>query len=55
MEEVLDNKTAVVHYYSKSAEVARQHREKGTIHTVYPNLIDAYLLLNDSKNAAAFL
>jgi tetratricopeptide (TPR) repeat protein len=51
MERMLGNTTNVLHYYRKSASLARRLKNKNLLHTVYPNLIDAYLLSCDNKNA----
>jgi len=51
MERMMGNTTNVFHYYRKSASLARSLKNKHLIHIVYPNLIDAYLLNNDDKNA----
>lgn len=55
MEKLLCNTTDVLHYYRKSAELARYFEEKYLIHIAYPNLIDTYLLMGDRQNAAQFL
>ena len=54
MEKTLGNITNVIHYYQKSAELARELGEKNLIHTVYPNIVDTYLLRGERSNAVSF-
>jgi len=44
MEMMLGNSTNTLHYYRKSVSIARKLNDKGLLHTIYPNLIDTYLL-----------
>lgn len=55
MEKLIGNVTDALHYYRKSAELARHLEEKSLIHIAYPNLIDTYLLMNDRQNATQLL
>ena len=55
MEKSLGNTTDALHYYCKSAELARHLEEKYLIHIAYPNLIDTYLLMGDRPNATQFM
>ena len=54
MEKMLANTTNVIHYYRKAAELASHYHDKNLIHTVYPNIIDVYLLINDNANAISY-
>ncbi|MFH0730725.1 MAG: hypothetical protein V2B19_30820 [Pseudomonadota bacterium] len=54
MEKMLGNTTNVVHYYRKAAELASRHHDKDLIHTVYPNIIDVSLLINDNDSASSY-
>lgn len=52
MEAMLSNTTDVIHYYKKSARLAKDIKEKHLIHVVYPNLIDSLLLNNGDPSEA---
>ncbi len=44
MEMMLGNTTNTQHYYRKSLSIAVKLNDKSLLHTIYPNLIDTYLL-----------
>ena len=54
METMLSNRTDTIHYYKKSARLAKDLKQNHLIHTAYQNLIDTLLLDDNQKEAISY-
>ena len=55
MEGILKNQTDALHYYKKTAVLAKELDEKEMVHIAYPNLIDTLLLGGEYDRARSVL